>query len=107
MQLDHNKSNDSTHAQDVSKDARVFDVEKLAREQGFLIEHWLTKPPKTSLLYCTPEQLRQYTKLVLEEAAKAFSDHSKEGREWVRGSLWDTLTNEGCARIRALAEGVR
>lgn len=44
--------------------------------------------------------------IVLEEAAKAFSDHDKAGREWVRGSLWDTLTNEGVARIRALAKGV-
>lgn len=50
---------------------------------------------------------KEIAALVLEEAAKALSDHDKTGREWVRGSLWDTLTNEGCARIRALAEGVR
>ena len=41
----------------------------------------------------------------LEEAAKAFSDHDMTGREWIKPSLWDTLTNEGCARIRALAGG--
>ena len=95
-QLDPNKSNDSTHAQDVSKDASVFDVEKLAREQGFLIEHWLTKPPKTSLLYCTPEQLRQYTKLVLEEAAKLAESMHDEDRP-----------GDYAYAIRALAAGVR
>ena len=40
---------------------------------------------------------------VIEEAAIALEQHDRMGREWVRGSLWDTLTREGAARIRALA----
>lgn len=38
----------------------------------------------------------------LEEAAGALEDHRKAGREWVPGSLWDTLSREAAARIRAL-----
>lgn len=38
----------------------------------------------------------------LEEAAEAVKDHNREGREWVPGSLWDTLSNEAAARIRSL-----
>ncbi|WP_278069865.1 hypothetical protein [Brevundimonas sanguinis] len=35
---------------------------------------------------------------ILEMAAKA----QKQGREWVKGSLWDDLTREASGRIRAL-----
>ncbi|MCA8351652.1 DUF551 domain-containing protein [Burkholderia cepacia] len=38
----------------------------------------------------------------LEEAAHAVADHQRDGREWIRDSLWDTLTAEAAARIRAL-----
>ena len=40
----------------------------------------------------------------LEEAAAALEDHRKAGREWVPGSLWDTLSREAAARIRALKQ---
>jgi hypothetical protein len=39
----------------------------------------------------------------LEEAVSVVSDHQRAGREWVTGSLWDTLTNECAGRIRAIA----
>jgi len=39
---------------------------------------------------------------ILEMAAKAVEDHQKEGREWIKGSLWDDLTREAAGRIRAL-----
>ncbi|WP_338577767.1 hypothetical protein V8J38_02605 [Brevundimonas olei] len=39
---------------------------------------------------------------ILEMAAKAVEDHQKFGREWIKGSLWDDLTREASARIRAL-----
>lgn len=45
--------------------------------------------------------------LVLEEAEKAFSDHSKEGREWVRGSLLDEardLLAEAMLAMKSLHE---
>ncbi|WP_333976333.1 DUF551 domain-containing protein [Burkholderia cepacia] len=38
----------------------------------------------------------------LEEAAQAIANHQRKGREWIRESLWDTLTAESAARIRAL-----
>ncbi|AMG89627.1 hypothetical protein [Bordetella bronchiseptica] len=38
----------------------------------------------------------------LEEAAGALEDHRRAGREWVPGSLWDALSREAAARIRAL-----
>lgn len=38
----------------------------------------------------------------LEEAVHAVADHQRDGREWIRDSLWDTLTAEAAARIRAL-----
>lgn len=38
----------------------------------------------------------------LNEAAAALEDHQRRGREWVAGSLWDTLSREAAARIRAL-----
>lgn len=38
----------------------------------------------------------------LDEAAKAVANHNVQGREWVRGSLFDTLANEAAARIRQL-----
>lgn len=41
----------------------------------------------------------------LAEAADAVSAHDRAGREWVKGSLWGTLTNEAVARIKELAEG--
>ncbi|MFY2996277.1 hypothetical protein ACOTH8_23405 [Achromobacter xylosoxidans] len=40
----------------------------------------------------------------LEKAAAALEDHRKAGREWVPGSLWDTLSREAAARIRALKQ---
>lgn len=44
------------------------------------------------------------TQAALERAAKAVEDHDRSGREWVRGSLWDTLSREAAGRIRALME---
>lgn len=41
--------------------------------------------------------------LALEEAATAIAQHDRKGREWIPGSLWDTLSNEAAARVRALA----
>ncbi len=38
----------------------------------------------------------------LEKAVAALEDHRKAGREWVPGSLWDNLSREAAARIRAL-----
>lgn len=38
----------------------------------------------------------------IEAAALAVNDHNREGREWVKGSLWDEITKEASARIRAL-----
>ncbi|OAS92982.1 hypothetical protein A6I77_24505 [Achromobacter xylosoxidans] len=40
----------------------------------------------------------------LEKAAAALEDHRKAGRAWVPGSLWDTLSREAAARIRALKQ---
>lgn len=40
----------------------------------------------------------------LEKAAAALEDHRRDGREWVPGSLWDTLSREAAARIRALKQ---
>ena len=40
----------------------------------------------------------------LEDAAAAITQHDRKGREWIPGSLWDTLSNEAAARIRALME---
>ncbi|OCZ68581.1 hypothetical protein A9G00_24585 [Achromobacter xylosoxidans] len=40
----------------------------------------------------------------LEKAAAALEDHRRAGREWVPGSLWDTLSREAAARIRALKQ---
>lgn len=42
----------------------------------------------------------------LNEAAAAVEQHDKTGREWVPGSLWDTISREGAARIRALERRV-
>lgn len=39
----------------------------------------------------------------LEAAAHAMLRHDKDGREWIMGSLWDTLSRECAARIMALA----
>lgn len=41
----------------------------------------------------------------LEEAAVAITDHWREGREWIPGSLWGTLTSEAAGRVRALKAG--
>lgn len=40
----------------------------------------------------------------LEKVAAALEDHRNAGREWVPGSLWDTLSREAAARIRALKQ---
>lgn len=40
----------------------------------------------------------------LEEAAAAVEDHQRVGRGWVPGSLWDTLSREAAARVRALKQ---
>ncbi|SMG09862.1 hypothetical protein SAMN06265784_101356 [Paraburkholderia susongensis] len=40
--------------------------------------------------------------VTLEEAAAAVADHCRKGREWIPGSLWDTLTRECAARVRAI-----
>jgi hypothetical protein len=42
----------------------------------------------------------------LEEAAVAITQHNRRGREWIPGSLWDTLSSEAAARIRALANPI-
>ena len=38
----------------------------------------------------------------LERAAEAVGNHNKTGREWVPGSLWDSITQEAVGRIRAM-----
>ncbi len=38
----------------------------------------------------------------LEKAVAALEDHRKAGREWVPGSLWDNLSREAAARVRAI-----
>ncbi|NYT61281.1 hypothetical protein H0A66_02930 [Alcaligenaceae bacterium] len=38
----------------------------------------------------------------LNDAAAAITDHQREGREWVPGSLWDILQNEAAQRVRSL-----
>ena len=38
----------------------------------------------------------------LEAAAHAIQRHDKQGREWIRGSLWDALSRECAARIMEL-----
>lgn len=43
----------------------------------------------------------------LREAAEAVRRHDKTGREWVPGSLWDSITREAAARIDALKGGKR
>lgn len=40
----------------------------------------------------------------LEKAAAAVEDHQRAGREWIPASLWDTLSREAAARIRALKQ---
>jgi hypothetical protein len=49
-----------------------------------------------------PRYRRQVRNEALDEAAKAVANHNLQGREWVRGSLFDTLANEAAARIRQL-----
>ena len=40
-----------------------------------------------------------------EACAAAVERHDMAGREWVPGSLWDTLSREAAARIRAVPIG--
>ncbi|KAK52504.1 hypothetical protein L576_5276, partial [Bordetella bronchiseptica OSU054] len=49
-----------------------------------------------------PQASAEARNAALEEAAGALEDHRRAGREWVPGSLWDTLSREAAARIRAL-----
>lgn len=37
-----------------------------------------------------------------DRAAEAVGNHNKTGREWVPGSLWDSITQEAVGRIRAM-----
>ena len=39
----------------------------------------------------------------LRDAVQSLTEHNKQGRDWVHGSLWDTLTRECAARIMALS----
>jgi hypothetical protein len=43
----------------------------------------------------------------VERAAAAYEAHDKNGRDWIPGSLWDTLVREGTSRIRAMTTGGR
>jgi hypothetical protein len=47
-------------------------------------------------------QLKEARNAALDEAALAIEDHDRLGRQWVPGSLWDNLSNEAAARVRAL-----
>ena len=56
-------------------------------------------------LYAAPRASAEDVRnAALEEAAAALEDHRRAGREWVPGSLWDTLSREAAARIRALKQ---
>lgn len=55
-----------------------------------------------ALQWNNPRYRRQVRNEALDEAAKAVANHNLQGREWVRGSLFDTLANEAAARIRQL-----
>ena len=39
---------------------------------------------------------------ILDEAIAQVTDHNREGRAWIKGSLWDDLTAEGAYRIGVL-----
>jgi hypothetical protein len=101
------KPNDSTHAQDVLKEALGFDVEKLAIEAG--ATYVMVKDYGNRMyvwngnLILTPDALAQYTRLVLEEAA-ALADRKARCISLIAN---ETHLAELAAAIRALAEGVR
>lgn len=39
---------------------------------------------------------------IIEACAAAVAMEDREGRDWIKGSLWDRLTTEAAARVRAL-----
>jgi hypothetical protein len=41
----------------------------------------------------------EYDPVTIEVAVKVITKHNKTGREWMPGSLWDTITNEAASRI--------
>ena len=54
--------------------------------------------------FTTPDDAaRAAWNAALDAAADAVTDHQRDGRAWVPGSLWDTLARECAARIRALS----
>jgi hypothetical protein len=42
-------------------------------------------------------------KQALEEAAAVVEQADRSGRDWVKGSLWETILKEASSRVRALA----
>lgn len=93
--------------------ADLADVE--ADQRGVIVNQALTKIAKMTVAPQASALAAEYTRgradgfdagqsAALEKAAAALEDHRKAGREWVPGSLWDTLSREAAARIRALKQ---
>ncbi|SUW10769.1 Uncharacterised protein [Bordetella bronchiseptica] len=81
---------DLDYADGASVQIEVHGTEKMLRR----LETWLGGERSR-----IREQARN---AALEEAAAAMDDHCRAGREWIPGSLWDALSREAGARIRAL-----
>lgn len=93
--------------------ADLADVE--ADQRGVIVNQALTKIAKMTVAPQASALDAEYSRgradgfdaghgAALEKAAAALEDHRKAGREWVPGSLWDTLSREAAARIRALKQ---
>ena len=48
------------------------------------------------------EMARKSWDAALDAASEVVGRHDMTGREWVKGSMWDTLASEGAGRIRML-----
>lgn len=62
-----------------------------------------TKPDKRPCPASWGDGYRAGYEAGLEAAARAITQHDKEGREWIMDSLWDTLARECAGRISALS----
>jgi hypothetical protein len=80
-------------------------------------EVWVATAPDQPHLCVSPDNIRalldriatlekalaEEREATIAECAKAYAAHDRVGREWIAGSLWDSLNHEGAARVARLS----
>jgi hypothetical protein len=74
-----------------------------ATRASHALEYAITTREAADRIASLEKALAEAREATIAECAKAYEAHDRVGREWIAGSLWDSLNREGAARVARLS----